>query len=199
MITFLQGILVEKTPASAVINVQGVGYEVFIPISSFDRLPPEDAPVKILTYHQVREDAQILYGFMTEAERNMFVRLMDVSGIGPKLALTALSGLSVRDIKSAIVSGDSKRLSSISGIGKKTAERIIVELKDKFSAGEALEATAGLVEGDPGDDRLRDAVMALVALGYKQVDAIKLARAAASQSKPDDGTEVLIRRALTRG
>lgn len=199
MITFLQGILVEKSPARAVINVQGVGYEVFIPLSSFDKLPPEDAPVKILTFHHVREDAEILYGFMSDAERVMFDRLMDVSGIGPKLALSVLSGLSVRDIKAAIVSGDSKRLSGISGIGKKTAERIVVELKDKFSAGEALEATAGLGDADSGDNRIRDTMMALIALGYKQVDAIGMARTAATRSKPDDGVEVLIRRALSRG
>lgn len=196
MITFLQGVLVEKAPARAVINVQGVGYEVFIPLSSYDRLPPEEAPVKVLTYHHVREDAQVLYGFVTDAERDLFDRLMDVSGIGPKLALAVLSGLSVRDIKASIVNGDSKRLSTISGVGKKTAERIVVELKDKFSAGEAMEALAGPVGEADGDNRLRDTVMALVALGYKQVDALKMARSASEKAKPGEGTEALIRRAL---
>lgn len=198
MITFLQGILVEKSPARAVVNVGGVGYEVLIPLSSFDRLPPADADVKILTYHHVREDAQVLFGFVTDAERNMFDRLLDVSGIGPKLALSVLSGLSVREIKVAIVAGDSKRLSGISGIGKKTAERIVVELKDKITAGEALEATSGADESMPGDVRIRDTVMALISLGYKQVDALKMARAAAEQAGPDAGLEDLIRRSLSK-
>ena len=198
MITFLQGMLAEKEPSRAVINVGGVGYEVWIPLSSYDRLPPVDAEVKLLTYHHVREDAQVLYGFAAEAERDLFNRLLDVSGIGPKLALAVLSGMSVREVKAAIVAGDSKRLSGISGIGKKTAERIVVELKDKISAGEALEATAGADDAMPGDQRLRDTVLALVSLGYKQVDALKMARAAAELAGPDAPVEDLIRRSLAR-
>ena len=198
MITFLQGTLVEKEPDRAVINVGGVGYEVLIPLSSYDRLPMAESPVKLLTYHHVREDAQILYGFATEAERDMFNRLLSVSGVGPKLALTALSGLSVRELKVSIVGADIKRLSGISGIGKKTAERMVVELKDKFSAGEALEATAGVDETMPGEVRLRDTVMALISLGYKQVEALKLARAAAEKLGPDAPVEDLIRRSLAR-
>jgi len=199
MITFLQGILADKTPTRAVINVQGVGYEVFIPISSFDRLPAVEADIKILTYHHVREDAQILYGFCTEAERNLFDLLLDVSGIGPKLALTVLSGMSVREIKVAIVTGDVKRLSGISGIGKKTAERLIMELKDKVSAGEAVEVTSAGDDAMPGDVRIRDTVMALIALGYKQADALKMARTAADAAGPDAPVEDLIRRSLARG
>lgn len=198
MITFLQGVLVEKEPARAVINVGGVGYEVLIPLSSYDRLPMAENSVKLLTYHHVREDAQILYGFATDAERDMFNRLLSVSGVGPKLALTALSGLSVRELKISIVGADIKRLSGISGIGKKTAERIVVELKDKISSGEALEATAGVDESMPGEIRLRDTVMALISLGYKQVDALKLARAAAEKLGPDAPVEDLIRGSLAR-
>lgn len=198
MITFLQGVLVEKEPDRAVINVGGVGYEVLIPLSSYDRLPQAENSVKLLTYHHVREDAQILYGFFTETEREMFNRLLSVSGVGPKLALTALSGLSVRELKISIVGADIKRLSGISGIGKKTAERIVVELKDKISSGEALEATAGADEAMPNEVRLRDTVMALISLGYKQVDALKLARAAAEKLGPDAPVEDLIRRSLVR-
>ncbi|HMO52125.1 MAG TPA: Holliday junction branch migration protein RuvA [Kiritimatiellia bacterium] len=197
MITFLQGVLVEKAPSRAVLNVGGVGYEVFIPLSSYDRLPPPDAPVTLLTYHHIREDQQSLFGFATEAERDMFERLLDISGVGPKLALSVLSGLSVRELKASIVEGNTKRLSGISGIGKKTAERIVVELKDKISAGEALEATAG-GEVSPDDLRLRDAVMALVALGYKQADALKMARVAAEQAGPKAPVEEVIRRSLAR-
>jgi len=197
MITFVEGILVEKAPARAVVNAGGIGYELFIPLSSYDRLPPPEAPVRILTYFHVREDAQLLFGFMTEDERVMFGRLLDISGIGPKLALSVLSGLSVREIKAAIVGGDCKRLSGISGIGKKTAERMVVELKDKISPGEALEATAG-PEAVEADVRLRDTVSALISLGYKQADAIKMTRAAADQLGPDAPVEELIKKSLSR-
>jgi holliday junction DNA helicase RuvA len=199
MITFLQGTLAEKTPARAVINVGGVGYETLISLNSYDRLPPPEAPVRLLTYYHVREDAHQLFGFVTEEERDLFDRLLDVNGIGPKLALSVLSGMSVREVKASIVEGNVKRLSSISGVGKKTAERIVVELKDKISAGEALEAVAG-DDAMPGSDaRLRDTVSALIALGYKQVDAIKMTREAADKAGPDAGVEELVRRALSRG
>lgn len=198
MIIFLQGTLAEKAPEYAVINVGGVGYEVLIPLSTYDRLPAVDAAVKVLTYHHVREDAQQLFGFYTEAERDLFLRLLSVSGIGPKLALAALSGMSVRELKASIVAADVKRLSGISGIGRKTAERIVVELKDKISAGEALEAVAGAEDALPSDVRLRDAVMALIALGYKQADALVLARKAAEKAGPDAPVEELIRRSLAK-
>lgn len=199
MITFLQGVLAEKSPDRAVINVGGIGYEVLIPLSSYDRLPPVESTVKLLTYYHVREDAHLLFGFASGDERDMFDRLLGVNGIGPKLALAALSGMSVRELKLSIVQGDSKRLSSISGIGKKTAERIVVELKDKITAGEALEATAGADELSGGDARLRDTVSALIALGYKQVDAIKMTREASDKAGPEAGVEELLRRALARG
>jgi len=173
MITFLKGILVEKQPTRMVVDVGGVGYEVFIPLSSYDRLPPVGGGVCMLTVDHVREDAHLLYGFMTEAERSLFYLLTGVSGIGPKLALGALSGLSVRDLKAAVVEGNVKRISSISGIGAKMAERIVVELKHKLTASEALEAVSGVLE-QPGGSALRDALMALVALGYKQEDARKM-------------------------
>jgi holliday junction DNA helicase RuvA len=171
MITYLNGILVEKQPTRAVLDVGGVGYELFIPLSSYDRLPAANAACKILTYDHVREDLHQLYGFMTAAERDMFLLLLDISGIGPKMAMTVLSGLSVREIRAAVVGGDIKRLSSISGIGKKTAERIIVELKHKITEAEALEAVAGAKDKSPQDMVLRDAILALIALGYKQAEA----------------------------
>lgn len=173
MITFLKGTLEDKQPTRIVLDVGGVGYEVFIPISSYDRLPATGGAVRILTVDHVREDVHLLYGFMTEAERAMFHLLTGVSGIGPKLAMSALSGLSVRDLKAAVVEGNVKRISSISGIGTKMAERIIVDLKHKLSAAEALEAVAGGATGGEavGGAALRDALLALVALGYKQEDA----------------------------
>lgn len=197
MITFLDGILESKQPTAVTVNVGGVGYELHIPLSSFDRLPAPGAACRILTYDHVREDDHLLFGFMTEDERRMFVLLMSVSGIGPKLALSALSGLTVREIKAAIAGGDVKRLSSISGIGKKTAERIVVDLKDRIGVGEALAAAAPGRELSPGDARLRDAVLALISLGYKRVEAETMAQKALAAAGQDATVEAVVRKALS--
>ena len=196
MITFLEGLLIEKEPTRVVVNVQGVGYEVFIPLCSYERLPREETNVRILTWDCVREDAHLLYGFMTEAERRMFLKLMTVSGIGPKVALTALSGMSVRDLKAAVAQGDVKRLSSISGIGKKTAERMIVELRDKISEGEALEAVAGEEALSEGGIRMRDSILALISLGYKQAEAQERVKAIMLALGPDASVEDIVRKSL---
>jgi holliday junction DNA helicase RuvA len=194
MITFLDGILEEKQPARVVVNVGGVGYEIAVPLSSFDRLPPEGGQARILIYHHITDSSQALFGFATEEERRMFTLLLGISGVGPKIAVSALSGLSVRELKAALVESDVKRISSISGIGKKTAERIIVELRDKFSAGETLEALSGAQE-EPADRRLRDAALALVSLGYKQDDARKMIKSL--NPAADTAVEDLVRMALT--
>ncbi len=196
MITFLEGVLVEKDPTRIVLNVGGVGYELFIPLSSYDRLPSPGQPCRILTYDHVREDLHALYGFLTADERRMFLMLLDVSGIGPKLAMTALSGLSVRDLTAAVAQADVKRLSSVSGIGKKTAERIVVELKDKLGAGEAMEAITGAAADSPETARMRDAILALISLGYKQADAQKVVRDAVGKLKPSASVEDVVRKAL---
>lgn len=194
MITFLDGILEEKQPARVVMNVGGVGYEVAVPLSSFDKLPSEGQPVRILIYHHITDVSQSLFGFATNEERRMFTLLLGVSGVGPKIAVGALSGLSVRELKTALIESDVKRISSISGIGKKTAERIIVELRDKFTAGETLEALAG-AGAEPSDHRLRDAALALVSLGYKQDDARKMV--GKLDADPGLSVEQLVRKALT--
>src|SRR6195256_6637767 len=132
MITFLDGKLVAALPTQAIVKVGGVGYEVLIPLSSYDKLPAVGQPVHILTHLHVREDAHILYGFMTAAERDLFRLLVNhVSGIGPKLALAVLGGMSVSNFKAAVVNNDVVSLSKISGVGKKTAERMVLELKDR--------------------------------------------------------------------
>ncbi len=198
MITFLRGVLVEKQPTGIVLDVGGVGYEVAIPLSSYDRLPSTGQEVRILTVDHVREDAHLLYGFMTEAERALFGQLTSITGIGPKLALSALSGLSVRDLKAAVVEGDIKRICTISGVGKKMAERIVVELRHKLSAAESLEAVAGADDQAAGSGALRDALMALVALGYKQEDARKMVLRV-QQDNPDvNDVERIIKIALSR-
>ena len=198
MITFLEGTLVEKQPGRAVLNVGGVGYEVLIPLSSFERLPPEGAACKVLTYHHVREDAQELFGFATEQERRLFLMLYSVNGVGPKTALGVLGGLSVREIKTAIAEGDVKRLSSVKGLGRKTAEKIIVDLKDKLTDGDVLEAVSGAEPASPEEMRTRDAVLALISLGYKQADALKMIKDVLPKVSGALSVEELVRRALAR-
>ncbi len=198
MITFVRGELVEKHPTRAVLDVGGVGYEVMIPLSSFDRLPSVGDACRVLTVDYVREDAHLLFGFMSETEREMFGLLTGITGIGPKLALSALSGLSVRDIKAAVVEGDIKRISSISGVGKKMAERIVVELRHKLSAGDALEAIAGTDVDGESKTELRDAMLALVALGYKQEDARKMVTKVTGAHPEAVDVESIIKFALSK-
>src|SRR3954471_8861767 len=172
MITFLRGKLVDAVPTQVTIDVHGVGYAVLIPLSSFDKLPAAGQEVSILTHLAVREDAHVLYGFMTTAEREMFRLLVNnVSGIGPKLALNVLSGMNVVALRGAVSNGDVKSLSQISGVGKKTAERIVVELKDKVGPAGAWEASSAQRGLSPEDQKVNDAVLALLALGFKQLEA----------------------------
>lgn len=198
MITFLDGVIEEKQPTHLILNVGGVGYEVIIPLSSYDRLPASGERCRILTHDHVREDAHQLFGFMTQEERRVFLLLMGVSGIGPKTALSVLSGMSVRELKVAITGSDVKRLSSISGIGKKTAERMVVELKDKFGAGEVMEAASGAAPA-AGEVRMRDAVLALISLGYKRSEAQDMViRVTGDPALKDATVEEVVRKALSR-
>jgi len=177
MITFLDGKLVSALPMQAIVDVSGVGYEVFIPLSSYDKLPAAGQSVRILTHLHVREDAHVLYGFMSAAERDLFRLLVNhVSGIGPKLALAVLSGMSVSNFKSAVVNSDVTALAKISGLGKKTAERIVFELKDKLGVAAAWEAASAAHAPSPEEEEANEAVLALIALGYKQIDAHKNVR-----------------------
>ncbi len=179
MINFLHGKLVEALPTQVTVDVHGVGYEVLIPLSSFDKLPPVGSDVKLLTHLAVREDAHVLYGFMSTAERDMFRLLINtVSGIGPKIALNLLSGMNVTALRGAVANSDVKALSQISGVGKKTAERIVVELRDKIGAAGVWEAASAQRALSPADQRLNDAVLALLALGFKQVEAHDAVRGA---------------------
>ncbi len=197
MITFLEGHLVEALPTHVVVGVHGVGYHVFIPLSSYDKLPAPGQQIKILTHLQVREDAHVLYGFMSAAERDLFRLLVThVSGIGPKIALDVLSGISVTSFKAAVVSGDAGLLAKTKGIGKKTAERIIVELKDKVGVAAAWEAASAAHAPSPQEAQINDAVLALISLGYKQVDAHKAVKQASEKSGASPGVEDLVRSAL---
>jgi Holliday junction DNA helicase RuvA len=200
VITFLHGKLVEAIPTQVTIDVNGVGYEVLIPLSSFDKLPQPGQAVKMLTHLAVREDAHVLYGFVSSAERDLFRLLINtVSGIGPKIALNILSGISTTALRSAVASGDVKMLSQINGVGKKTAERIVVELRDKIGKASAFEG--GNIERPmSGDDqRLSDAVLALMALGFKQPEAHETVRAAQAVLGPQATVEQLVRASLKKG
>ena len=198
MITFLDGKLTVALPTQAIVNVGGVGYEVFIPLSSYDKLPAPGQPVQILTHLHVREDAHVLYGFMTAAERDLFRLLVNhVSGIGPKLALAVLSGMSVSHFKTAVVNSDVASLSKISGLGKKTAERIVLELKDKLGVAAAWEVASGTHAPTPEQEQTNEAVLALIALGYKQVEAHKAVREIQQKGRAESAEE-LVRLTLKR-
>lgn len=180
MITFLHGELVHSLPHQATVDVAGVGYLVLIPLSTYDALPAVGGKVRLLTHHHMTEREQALYGFATDAERNLFQLLIQhVSGVGPKVALAVLSGLPVEAFKQAVVDQDVKQLSRIKGIGAKTAERLVFELRDKVGVAEAWQVqqqAAGQIGGASTVET--DALLALLALGYKQADAVKAVREA---------------------
>src|SRR3989442_10781565 len=197
MITFLDGKLVNALPTQAIGDVSGIGYEVFIPLSSYDKLPGVGEPIRILTHLAVREDAHVLYGFMTVAERDLFRLLVNhVSGIGPKLALAVLSGMSVNNFKAAVVNNDVVSLSKISGVGKKTAERMVLELKDRVGVAVAWEAASAAHAPTPEQKQANEAVLALIALGYKQIDAHKLVRDLQEREGAGKPAEGLVKLAL---
>lgn len=199
MIAFLEGRLVEALPTQVVVEVHGVGYEVFIPLSSFDKLPAPGQPVRLLTHLAVREDAHVLYGFATAAERDLFRLLVQhVSGIGPKLALNILSGMSPAAFRSAVSAGDVKALSRISGVGRKTAERLVVELRDKVGAAAPWEAASETRTLSPAEQRVNDAVLALIALDFKAPEAQEIVRAAQAMLGAEATVEELVRAALKR-
>ncbi len=192
MIGRLHGTLLEKHPPRLLIDVGGLGYEVEAPMSTFYRLPEIGASVTLHTHLAVREDAHALYGFFTEAERTLFRSLIKVSGVGPRVAITILSGISAGDFTACVNLGDSAALTRLPGVGKKTAERLIVEMRDRL--GEAA-AGAGAAPGPgaaPGG-AVQDAVSALIALGYKPQEAGRMARAVEGEGLE---SEEIIRRAL---
>jgi holliday junction DNA helicase RuvA len=186
MIGRLVGTLAAKTPPQILIDVQGVGYDVDVPMSTFYNLPAPGAPVTLLTHFVVREDAQLLYGFLTEAERATFRELLKISGVGPRTALAILSGLSVAELAQAVTAQDAGRLVKVPGIGKKTAERLLLELKGKLGPDLALPAAGAL------SDSQSDIVQALLALGYNERDA----RAALKALPADVGVAEGIKLAL---
>jgi len=199
MIGRLRGTLVSKQPPGLMVDVGGVGYELEAPLSTFYDLPAVGESVTVLTHHVVREDAHLLFAFARESERRLFRALLKVSGVGAKMALAVLSGMSADDFARCIETDDVTALTRLPGIGKKTAERLIVEMRDRLSDADlrdALPAGGGqapAADGDGAGDPVADATSALVALGYRQAEAMKMIRALDTKSL---ATEDIIRRAL---
>ncbi len=199
MIGRLSGILIQKQPPSLMIDVHGVGYEVQAPMSTFYQLPELDHPVVLLIHMVVREDAQLLYGFYSESERLLFRSLIKVNGVGPKLALTILSGISADEFVQVIKNNDESGLVRLPGIGKKTAQRLIVEMRDRLddwkndspdSMGKTSTESETLTSEQ---DMIREAVSAMIALGYKPAEASKMISQLDVQDK---SSEMLIKQAL---
>lgn len=197
MYSFLAGVLAEKSPTCVTVDVNGIGFQLTIPLSTSQKLPKVGEKIKLLTHQVVREDAQLLFGFATEEERSLFKLLIGISGIGPKLAVTLLSGLGVGELKRAIVTGSVPALSAISGIGRKTAERLIVELREKIVIeGRGEEETLGAILPKK-DGLVEDSLRALISLGYSKQDA-NAAIQKVLASRPNDRwrAESLIRESL---
>ena len=188
MIGRLSGTLLEKNPPQILLDVQGVGYELDVPMSTFYNLPALNEKVVLHTHFVVREDAQLLYGFATHEERIAFRQLLKISGVGPKLALSVLSGLSLGDLSLAVANKDAGRLTKIPGVGKKTAERLLLELQGKFTVAGAGAAQGVAAAASHGSD----IVNALLALGYNEKEADWAARQLPKEAGVSDG----IRQAL---
>lgn len=197
MIEFLEGTLAEAYPTHAVVAVQGVGYRVHIPLSTYERLPRPGQVVKILTHLIVREDEHLLYGFSGPVERDLFRLLLHhVNGVGPKIALAIVSGMPVELFKAAVVAGDTAAISKISGVGKKTAERIVLELKDRVGVAAEWEASSAANAPTGADRAVHDAVLALISLGYRQVEAHKAIKQACPTGPGDLPADEIVRMAL---
>ncbi|HHI94836.1 MAG TPA: Holliday junction branch migration protein RuvA [Gammaproteobacteria bacterium] len=195
MIGRLHGILLEKQPPQLLLDVNGVGYEISAPMTTFYELPETGDQITLHTHLAVREDAHVLYGFLREQDRLLFRTLIKISGVGPKLALAILSGMSADEFAGCVQNGDSTLLTRLPGVGKKTAERLVVELKDRLKdwQGVVLTTEASTNRITPASDALKDAISALVSLGYKPQEASRMV----GQLENDNlASEELIRLAL---
>lgn len=197
MIGRLRGTLAEKQPPHIIVDINGLGYEVEVPMTTLYRLPSVGEPVTLHTHLVVREDAHLLYGFAEKRERELFRELIRLNGVGPKLALALMSGLEVDELVRCVQAQDTSVLVKIPGVGKKTAERLLVELKDRFKAWETVPVMSGLVvearAGVPASSAESDAVSALISLGYKPQEA---SRAVSAIKEDGLSSEDMIRRAL---
>ena len=198
MYAYIKGILAEITEDAIIVENQGIGYEIAVPGQVFDYLPSVGEEVKIYTYHYVREDAILLYGFLTKEDVRIFKMLIGVSGIGPKGALSILSVLSTDDLRFAILGDDAKAIAKAPGVGAKTAQRVIIELKDKLSLEDAFEQKlanqAQKAELNPAVGVKNEAILALTSLGYSQSEALKVLQGI--EISPDEQVEDVLKMAL---
>jgi len=195
----LRGLLIEKRPPRLLVECHGVGYEVDAPMTTIWALPDLNVEVILHTHLVVREDAQSLYGFATLAERELFQSLLKVSGVGAKMALAVLSGMQVDEFVSSVQRGDATRLTALPGIGKKTAERLIVEMRDRVSDWAVSGAVVVSLPGaPPATDAVADAVSGLIALGYKPQEASRLVNAIDTEGKANDAIIREVLRGLAR-
>ena len=197
MISFLRGTVIEVLPMRLIIEAGGIGYDVHIPLSTYDKLPSPGAQAKILIVQRwVRDDIPQLIGFATQEEKDLFLLLVNhVNGVGTKAALAVLSGMLPIQFRGLVVAGDIAALSKIKGVGKKTAERIIVELRDKVGVSAAWEAASAQQGLSPEEQHINDAVLALISLGYKQAEAYKTVKAI-RDTQPKSTLEELVKEAL---
>ncbi len=193
MIGRIQGILLQKNPPQLLVDCQGVGYEIDVPMSTFYNLPAVGEKVTLFTHLAIREDAHVLYGFGSLDERALFRQLIRISGVGARTALALLSGLSVNDMSQAVVLQDASRLTSIPGIGKKTAERLLLELKGKLESS-ALSATSGNIR----NDAMTDIQNALLALGYSEKETVLAIKQIPNDCSVSDGIKMALK-ALSKG
>ena len=197
MFDYLSGKLSEKFPTRVVVDVQGVGYTLHIPLSTFHVLPDAGSNVRVLTYLHVKEDGWQLFGFLSVEERDLFKMILSISGIGPKTALTVLSGIGLSDLKRALIDGDVEVLTAISGIGRKTAERMIVELRERIVLDEKRFQAKGEKRSSLKDTAFNDSVSALVSLGYKRQSAQEAVKKALARSSGSvSNIEELIKESL---
>ena len=197
MYEFIQGTLIDKDPLKAIVEAGGVGYRLRIPLSTYTKLPLQKAPVFLYLSHVVREDAEELYAFISKEERDLFETVITVSGIGPKTGIAIIGHIDISAFQQAVAASDIRLLSKIPGIGKKTAERLIVEMRDKFK-GKMAKGSVSSIGFGTGNDLLSDALGALVNLGYSPLDAQKAIAAAMEATKEETDLGRLIAAALQR-
>jgi len=193
---YLTGIVIHKDPTSVVLDVNGIGYQISIPLSTYERLPGINQSAKLLIHFQVREDAQTLYGFHTQEEKDLFLNLINISGIGPKMAITILSGATPAQFKNRIVAGDVNALTLIPGIGMKTAKRIIVELREKLvGVDDSIPGDFGVIVDSKYSD---EALKALLSLGYRRTEALNAIKRALKELDADASVEKILKVALNK-
>lgn len=189
MYNYIKGIIISKQDNTVIVDNNGIGYEIHTSTRAMDKLPMENEVATVLTYQVVKEDEISLYGFYSKAEKNMFLNLITVNGVGPKSAITILSSIDLKDLEMAIINGDSKILSKLKGIGSKTAERMVLELKDKIEQSESFE----VINTSSNNKEMEDAISALEGLGLTRIDAVKRVR---EVSDNNDTAEVIIAKVL---